>query len=75
VRSGYDKARLREAFREIAGRELPLSIEEIDEALAPERFVAVRRTSGGTAPGRMKSVYAAVQPAVSRIEAAIARDG
>ncbi|MFI5368867.1 MAG: lyase family protein [Spirochaetia bacterium] len=72
VRSGYDKARLREAFREIAGRELPLSIEEIDEALAPERFVAVRKTPGGPAPGGMESVYAAVQAAMSRIAAAIA---
>ena len=54
------------------GRELPLSIEEIDEALDPERFVAVRKTPGGPAPEGMESVYAAVQAAMSRIDAAIA---
>ena len=72
VRSGYDKARLREAFREIAGRDLALSDQEIDEALEPERFVAVRKTPGGPAPGGMVSVYAAVPAAMARIDAALA---
>jgi argininosuccinate lyase len=72
VRSGYDKARLREAFKEMSGSELSFSDEEMDEALDPERFVAVRKTPGGPAPGGMVSVYAAVQAAMARIDAALA---
>jgi argininosuccinate lyase len=72
VRSGYDKGRLREAFREKAGKELPLSDRQIDEALEPERFVAVRRTPGGPAPDGMASVYAAVAAARARIDSAVA---
>jgi argininosuccinate lyase len=72
VRSGFDKAALREAFKEIAGKELALSDEEMDEALDPERFVAVRKTPGGPAPEGMASVYAAVQAAMARIDAALA---
>jgi len=73
VRSGYDKTRLREAFREMAGRELPLSDQGIDEALDPERFVVVRKTPGGPAPGGMESVYGAVMAAMARIDAALAQ--
>ena len=72
VRSGYDKTRLREAFREMVGKELPLSDQEIDEALEPERFVAVRKTPGGPAPDGMASVYGAVAAAMARIDAAVA---
>jgi argininosuccinate lyase len=72
VRSGYDKTRLREAFREMVGKDLPFSDLEIDEALDPERFVAVRKTPGGPAPAGMASVYAAVAAAMARIDAAIA---
>ena len=72
ARSGYDKTRLREAFREKAGKELPLSDQEIDEALEPEHFVAVRKTLGGPAPGGMASVYDAVAAAMARIDAALA---
>lgn len=72
VRSGYDKGRLRAAFREKVGRDLPLSDHEIDEALEPERFVAVRKTAGGPAPGGMVSVYDAVAAAMARIDAAVA---
>jgi argininosuccinate lyase len=72
VRSRYDKTRLREAFREMAGKELPLSDQEIDEALEPERFVAVRKTPGGPAPAGMNSVYGAVTAALARIDAAVA---
>ena len=72
VRSGYDKTRLREAYREIVGKELPRSDHEIDEALEPEHFVAVRKTPGGPAPCGMASVYAAVAAAMARIDAAVA---
>ncbi len=72
VHSGCDKARLREAFRETSGRELPLSDEEIDEALEPGRFVAVRKTPGGPAPEGMVSVYAAVEASMAGIDAALA---
>lgn len=71
VRSGYDKTRLREAYREIVGKELPLSDHEIDEALQPEHFVAVRKTLGGPAPGGMASVYDAIAAAMARIDAAV----
>ena len=71
VRSGYDKTRLREAFREKVGKELSLSDHEIDEALAPEHFVAVRKTLGGPAPAGMASVYDAIAAAMSRIDAAV----
>ena len=72
VRSGYDKTRLREVFREMVGKELSLSDQEIDEALEPEHFVAVRKTPGGPAPGGMASVYSAVVTAMARIDAAVA---
>jgi argininosuccinate lyase len=71
VRSGYDKARLRDAFKEIAGSKLTFSDQEVDAILEPERFVAVRRTPGGPAPGGMASVYTAVQTAMARIDAAL----
>ncbi len=72
VRSGYDKTRLREAYKEKVGKELPLSDREIDEALEPEHFVAVRNTLGGPAPGGMASVYDAIAAAMARIDAAVA---
>jgi len=72
VRAGFDKVTLRETFREVSGTDLALSDEEIDQALSPERFVAVRQTSGGPAPGGMVAVYAAVQSAMGRIDDALA---
>jgi argininosuccinate lyase len=73
ARSGYDKAVLRKAFSEAALRELPFSDAEIDANLLPERFVSVRRTAGGPAPDGMASVWAAVDTALARVEAALLR--
>jgi len=72
VHAGFDKVTLRTAFREVTGADLSLSDDEIDEALSPERFVAVRQTLGGPAAGGMVAVYAAIQSAMARIEEALA---
>jgi len=73
VRAGFDKATLRRTFQEVTGTGLSLSDDEIDQALLPERFVAVRQTPGGPAPGGMVTVYAAIQTAMARIEEALAQ--
>ena len=73
VRSGFDKGTLRETFRKMSGRDLPLSDAETDQALSPEHFVSVRQTSGGPAPGGMVAVYEAIQSSISRIGDALAR--
>jgi argininosuccinate lyase len=54
--SGGDKAALRAAFAERCGRDLTLSDAEIEEALSPEGFVAVRKVPGGPAPEGMAPV-------------------
>src|SRR5207244_9748005 len=43
-------ARVAAAAREIVGREIHLSDDEIARVLSPEHFVAVRRTAGGPSP-------------------------
>jgi argininosuccinate lyase len=72
ARSGLDKAVLRSAYREAAGRELKLGDAEIDSALQPERFVAVRGSAGGPAPAGMVGVWAAAEAGLGALTGTIA---
>jgi len=56
VRAGYNKDSLRNVFLEKTGRTLTLSDSEIDEILSIERFISVRKVSGGPSEEGMKGV-------------------
>lgn len=60
ARSGGDRAVLRTSFREAACRELPWTDAEIADILSPERFIAVRSTTGGPSRTGMEKVYARI---------------
>ncbi len=70
--SGGDKAALRTAFAKGCGRELTLSDAEIEEALSPEGFVAVRKLPGGPAPEGMAPVFGELDSWAADCAAAIA---
>lgn len=57
VRSGYDKAALREAYAQVRGGPLELTDGHIDDLLSPDWFVSVRKVPGGPAAEGMKSVF------------------
>lgn len=75
---------LQEAARSVLGRDLPLSGEQLADALDPERFIAVRTLPGGVAPASTATVLDAqaealaagdgwLRAAQARLEAAAAR--
>ena len=73
VRTGGDKADLRQAYAETVGRLLPWSDGEIDDILSPERFVAVRKTYGGPAPAGMEPVVRRLEEGIGDLSGIIDR--
>jgi argininosuccinate lyase len=65
VRSGYDKDALRNIFQEKTDRSLKLSDKEIDEILSIERFISVRKVSGGPSEEGMKVVLKELEKYIS----------
>ena len=65
VRSGYDKDALRNIFQEKTDRSLKLSDKEIDEILSIERFISVRKVSGGPSEEGMEVVLKELEKYIS----------
>ncbi len=56
VRSGYNKTELLNKFKEITGKDLDLSFDQLDKILSPENFVKVRKVTGGPSTEGMEPV-------------------
>jgi argininosuccinate lyase len=68
ARSGGDRQLLRRSFEERCGRPMKLSPGEVEAALSPEGFVAVRKLPGGPAPEGMKPVHDELEESLDRAQ-------
>lgn len=72
VRNNSDKDIFRAAFKKCCGRELSLSDAEVEAALSPEGFVAIRKVIGGPALEGMVPVWRELESWIVECAATIA---